>query len=158
LLADELVRVAKGEILSDDWSRRIYSVDASHYEMEPAAVACPNDAHDVQEIMRYSFLAKIPVTGRGSGTGLLGQALSENGLVLDFSKHMNRIIEMSDNYVVIQPGIVNAVLQRVEKEKQVLAAGSCQQQLLHNRRHDSKQFEWRALLGLWQHNRLRRGS
>jgi glycolate oxidase len=117
LLADELVRVAKGEILSDDWSRRIYSVDASHYEMEPAAVACPNDAHDVREVMRYSFLAKVPVTGRGSGTGLLGQALSENGLVLDFSKHMNRIIEMSDNYVVVQPGIVKAVLDKELKKK-----------------------------------------
>jgi FAD/FMN-containing dehydrogenase len=117
LLADDLVRVAKGEVLSDDWSRRVYSVDASHYEIEPVAVACPMDAHDVQEIMRYAVSKKIPVTGRGAGTGLLGQALSENGLVLDFSKHMNKIVETGDDYVVVQPGIVKAALDKELKKK-----------------------------------------
>lgn len=116
MLANELVRVAKGEVLSDEWSRRVYSVDASHYEVEPAAVACPKDSHDVQEIMRYSFSKKIPVTGRGAGTGLLGQALSE-GLVLDFTRHMDRIIETGDDYVVVQPGIVKAVLDRELKKR-----------------------------------------
>ncbi len=117
MLSDDLLRVAKGEVLSDDWSRRIYSVDASHYEMVPAAAACPRDTHDVQEIMRYAFSKKVPVTGRGAGTGLLGQSLSENGLVLDFLKHMDRIIETGDDYVVVQPGIVKAVLDRELKKK-----------------------------------------
>lgn len=116
LLADDLVRVAKGEVLSDDWSRRVYSVDASHYEVEPAAVACPRDAHDVQEIMRFASAKKLPVTGRGAGTGLLGQALS-NGIVLDFSKHMDRIVEMGDDYVVVQPGIVKGVLDKELKKR-----------------------------------------
>lgn len=116
MLADDLVRVAKGEVLSDDWSRRVYSVDASHYEVEPAIVACPRDAHDVQEIMRWASAKKLPVTGRGAGTGLLGQSLS-NGLVLDFTKHMDRIVEAGDDYVVVQPGIVKGVLDRELKKK-----------------------------------------
>lgn len=111
------MRVAKGEVLSDEWNRRVYSVDASHYEIEPSAVVCPKDAYDVQEILRYAFSKKVPVTGRGAGTGLLGQSLSDQGLVLDFSKHMNQIIETGDNYVVAQPGIVKAVLDRELKKK-----------------------------------------
>ena len=116
LLADDLVRVAKGEVLSDDWSRRVYSVDASHYEVEPAAVVYPMDAHDVQEIMRFAAAKKLRVTGRGAGTGLLGQSLS-NGIVLDFSKHMDRVLEMGDGYVVVQPGIVKGVLDKELKKK-----------------------------------------
>ncbi|HEX6067709.1 MAG TPA: FAD-binding oxidoreductase, partial [Nitrososphaera sp.] len=116
MLADDLVRVAKGEVLSDDWSRRVYSVDASHYEVEPAAVVYPMDAHDVQEIMRFAAAKKLRVTGRGAGTGLLGQSLS-NGIVLDFSKHMDRVLEMGDGYVVVQPGIVKGVLDKELKKK-----------------------------------------
>jgi len=117
LLADDLVRVAKGEVLSDEWSRHVYSVDASHYEITPAAIVCPKDAHDVQEIICYAFAKKVPVTGRGAGTGLLGQSLSDRGLVLDFSKHMDRIIEVGDDYVVVQPGIVKGILDKELKKK-----------------------------------------
>ncbi|MDQ5830974.1 MAG: hypothetical protein M3269_01755 [Thermoproteota archaeon] len=49
-IARDLLCIAKGEILEDDWSRRIYSVDASHYEIEPAAVVCPADEDDVQRL------------------------------------------------------------------------------------------------------------
>jgi glycolate oxidase len=117
LLADELLRVAKGEVLSDDWSRQVYSVDASHYELTPAAIACPRDPHDVQEIMRYAYSKKLPVTGRGAGTGLLGQSLSNSGLVLDFSKHMGGLVELADDHVVVQPGMVKGVLDKELKKK-----------------------------------------
>lgn len=117
MLSDDLVRIAKGEVLADRWSRQVYSVDASHYEAEPAAIACPRDEHDVQEICRYAFAKKLPVTGRGAGTGLLGQSLSDGGLVLDFTKHMNRILETGDDHVVVQPGIVKGVLDRELKKR-----------------------------------------
>ena len=42
-IADELRCIAKGEILSDDWSKEIYSVDASHYAIKPSVVVCPVD-------------------------------------------------------------------------------------------------------------------
>jgi glycolate oxidase len=117
LIADGLARIARGEVLADGWSRQVYSVDASHYEMEPAAVACPADEGDVQEICRYSFSKKIPVTGRGAGTGLLGQSLSGGGLVLDFTRHMNRVLDIGDDYVVVQPGMVKGILDRELKKQ-----------------------------------------
>ena len=115
-IADDLLHIAKGEVLGDSWSRQIYSVDASHYEIQPAAVVHPVDEHVVEEACKYSFAKKVPITARGAGTGLLGQSLSD-GILLDFTKHMNRIVEIEDNHVVVQPGIVKAVLDKELKKR-----------------------------------------
>ena len=117
MISDGLVRIAKGEVLSDEWSRQVYSMDASHYEIKPALVACPKDAGDVQTICRYAFSKKVSVVGRGAGTGLLGQSLSDGGLVLDFARHMNRVLETGDDYVIVEPGIVKGVLDKELKKK-----------------------------------------
>ncbi len=115
-IAGDLLCIAKGEILEDSWSRHIYSMDASHYEIEPAAVVCPVDEHDVQRLCEYSLSNKIPITARGAGTGLLGQSLS-HGIVLDFSKHMNRIMDIDNDYVIVQPGIVKGMLDKELKKR-----------------------------------------
>ena len=52
MIPDGLLRIARGEVLADEWSRKVYSVDASDYEIEPAAVAFPKDGCDLQEICR----------------------------------------------------------------------------------------------------------
>jgi glycolate oxidase len=115
-IAHDLLCIAKGEILEDNWSRQIYSVDASHYEIEPAAVAYPADEDDVQRLCEYASSKKIPITARGAGTGLLGQSLSY-GIVLDFSKHMDRIIDIDNDYVTVQPGIVKRMLDKELKKR-----------------------------------------
>jgi glycolate oxidase len=112
----DLLRIAKGEVLDDSWSRHVYSVDASHYEIKPTAVAYPADEHDVQHICQYSFAKKIPITARGAGTGLLGQSLSD-GIILDFTKHMDKIIEIGEDYVMVQPGIVKGLLDKELKKR-----------------------------------------
>ena len=115
-LADELRRIAKGEILSDCWSREIYSVDASHYTIKPSMIACPSDESDVEEICQYCFSKSLPITARGAGTGLLGQALS-NSIIIDFTRHMNKILEVGTDYVVVQPGLVKGILDKELKKK-----------------------------------------
>ncbi|HKZ60980.1 MAG TPA: FAD-binding oxidoreductase, partial [Nitrososphaera sp.] len=116
-IAGDLLRIAKGEVLDDSWSRQVYSVDASQYEISPAAVAYPTDDLDVQQVCEYSFTKKVPITARGAGTSLLGQALSDGGIILDFTKHMNRIIDIQDCHVVVQPGIVKGLLDRELKKR-----------------------------------------
>jgi FAD/FMN-containing dehydrogenase len=120
-IAGDLLSIAKGEVLEDSWSRQIYSMDASHYEIEPAAILCPIDEHDVQTICQYSFSKKVSITARGAGTGLLGQSLS-SGIILDFTKHMNKIIEIDDDHVTVEPGIVKGQLDKELRKKQISAS------------------------------------
>ena len=115
-IAGDLVRIAKGEVLDDSWNRQVYSVDASHYEILPEAVVCPADDHDVERLCEYSSAKKVPITARGAGTGLLGQSLSD-GIILDFTRNMNRIVEVEDDRVTVQPGIVKGVLDKELKKR-----------------------------------------
>jgi glycolate oxidase len=98
-------------ILDDDWTRTIYSVDASHCCVKPIAVIFPSDKYEIQEICSYAYCRDIPITCRGAGTGLLGQSLS-SGIIMDFTKKMNKILEIGNNYVIAQPGVVKAVLDK----------------------------------------------
>ena len=104
-ISDELRRISKGEVLSDDWSRKIYSMDASHFNLSPELIQKPLDADDVQEICKFCAAKKMTITARGAGTGLLGQSLS-SGLILDFTANMNKIIDIEDDYVTAQPGVI----------------------------------------------------
>ncbi len=101
----------KGEVFDDEWTRKINSVDASHYSFSPSIVLHPFDEHDLQAISSYCCNKKLPITARGAGTGLLGQSLT-NGIVVDFTKHMNKILRIEEDYVVVQPGVVKGVLDK----------------------------------------------
>ncbi len=115
-IADELRCIAKGEILSDNWSRKIYSVDASHYTIKPSVIVRPLDKYDVEKICKYCFSKNIPITARGAGTGLLGQSLSNN-IVIDFTTYMDKIVEIGTDYVEVQPGVVKGILDKELKKK-----------------------------------------
>jgi glycolate dehydrogenase FAD-linked subunit len=115
-IADELKCIARGEILSDEWSREIYSVDASHYAIKPSIVVRPIDRYDVEKICKYCFSKNVPITARGAGTGLLGQSLSNN-IVIDFTKYMNKIMEIGIDYVEVQPGVVKGILDKELKKR-----------------------------------------
>jgi glycolate oxidase len=65
-VADELRRIAKGEILSDSWSRDIYSVDASHYTIRPSMIVCPSDEYDVEKNLSVLFYKEYTYNSKGS--------------------------------------------------------------------------------------------
>ena len=105
----DLRKIGLSDVTDDDWTRDIYSVDASHYRTRPLAVCYPSDDHYVQQICTFANHRHIPITCRGAGTGLLGQSLS-SGIILDFTKKMNNILEIEEDHVVVQPGVVKTVL------------------------------------------------
>ena len=107
----ELRRLGLADTFDDDWTRTIYSVDASHCTLKPSIVSFPSNEDDVQKICTYAYSHGLPITSRGAGTGLLGQSLT-TGIVLDFTKKMNKILEIGDDYVIVEPGVVKAVLDR----------------------------------------------
>jgi glycolate dehydrogenase FAD-linked subunit len=106
-----LSKFVKGEVFDDEWTRKINSVDASQYVLSPSIVLHPDDEHDLQGISSFCHKRSLPITARGAGTGLLGQSLT-NGIVIDFTKHMNKILQIEDDYVIVQPGVVKGVLDK----------------------------------------------
>ncbi|HVV23370.1 MAG TPA: FAD-binding protein, partial [Pseudonocardiaceae bacterium] len=92
-LAQELSRALDGEVRFDEGSRALYANDASIYRQVPTGVVIPRNADDVVAAMRLCRRFGVPVAGRGCGTGLAGQTVT-SGVVFDFSKYMNRVLEI----------------------------------------------------------------
>jgi FAD/FMN-containing dehydrogenase len=113
---DDLRSIAKGNVLSDEWNKKIYSVDASEFAILPSTIIQVKDKEDISNICKYAYSKNLTITGRGAGTGLLGQSLT-TGISLDFTKYMNKIIEFGNDYVIVQPGIVKAVLDKELKKR-----------------------------------------
>ena len=116
-IAADLSALIEGEILSEDWETVMYASDASIYEIKPQCVAVPKNKDDVLKIVNYCVTSNIPIIPRGGGSGLAGQAIG-NGVVIDFTKYMNSILEVNteENYVIVQPGGYKSVLDNFLKE------------------------------------------
>lgn len=104
---EELRAGVQGEVLFDPVGRGIYSTDASIYQISPVCVVCPLDQQDVESTVRIAAKYRVSVLPRGGGTSLSGQTVSE-GVVLDFSRHMNRILDLDlqRGLVRVEPGVV----------------------------------------------------
>ncbi|WP_223166777.1 FAD-binding and (Fe-S)-binding domain-containing protein [Nonomuraea sp. SYSU D8015] len=111
-LATDLRRRGVTDVLTDSTTRSIHSSDASLYRVLPLLVARPRSAEDVAAAVELCARHEIPLTARGAGTSVAGNAVGP-GLLLDFSRHMNRVLDMDagSRTAVVQPGVVQAALQ-----------------------------------------------
>jgi len=92
-MVEDLEGLVAGEVRFDSYTRQLYATDASAYEATPIGVVFPVDTDDVTATMRYCAERGIPVLPRGGGTSLAGQTVGE-AVVLDFAKHMNRVLDV----------------------------------------------------------------
>ncbi len=106
-LEADLRRVIQGEVRFDALSRRLYSTDASMYQIEPVGVVIPRSDEDVRRTIEISASHGAPLLPRGGGTSLIGQTVGK-AVIIDFSKYMNRIIEhdAEAGWARVQPGVV----------------------------------------------------
>jgi len=111
--------VGEDDIKTDKIHLRAYSYDATKEHFYPDAVVFPENEEEVSKILQYCNNNKIAIIPRGAGSGFTGGALPVNGgIVLAVEKYMNKILEIDekDMVAVVQPGVVNAYLQKeVEK-------------------------------------------
>ena len=112
-LFEELRHSLKGEFYSDDLSKRIYSVDASLYQILPTAIVVARDSEDISKTIAISYKYKTPVIGRGAATGITGGCIS-SGIVIDTSKYMQKIVDINyeEGYALCQPGVVQDQLNK----------------------------------------------
>ncbi|MFH6599022.1 FAD-binding and (Fe-S)-binding domain-containing protein [Ectopseudomonas khazarica] len=109
----------RGEIARDHASRTVLATDNSIYQRLPQSAVFPMDAEDVQVLARVAAEPahrSVRLTPRGGGTGTNGQSLTD-GVVVDLSRHLNRILEIdpAGRWVRVQSGVVkdqlNAALE-----------------------------------------------
>ncbi len=87
--------------------RVLYATDASVYRELPAGVAWPRHLDDLHALVSFANGEGIPLIPRTAGTSLAGQVVG-SGLVVDFSRFMNQILEVDTGrrQVVVQPGVI----------------------------------------------------
>ena len=106
-LEQELGRAVEGDVRFDTYSRLLYSTDASMYQVEPIGVVIPRHAADVQAAVEIADRRGVALLPRGGGTSLTGQTVNR-AVVLDFSRHMNRVLEVNEEelWARVEPGLV----------------------------------------------------
>jgi FAD/FMN-containing dehydrogenase/Fe-S oxidoreductase len=111
---DLTVALRQAGLEADDSSlaRSLYASDASLYRIPPQVVVRPRDADDVLAVLAVAREWSVPVTMRGAGTSIAGNAVGP-GIVIDTSRHLNRLVSLDAEArtATVQPGIVHAALQ-----------------------------------------------
>ena len=115
-LAADLARVVGERVETGTRRRAEYSTDASNYRIVPEAVVFPRDADEVAGILEVARTHGSPVTPRGGGTSIAGNAIGP-GVVLDFSRHMTRILDLDPEARTarVEPGVIQGALQAAAK-------------------------------------------
>ena len=93
-------------------TRARYSSDAGLTRIPPLAVAFPRTPEQALAAFDLARAHGIPLTARGGGTSCASNAIGP-GLVLDFSRHMNRVISIDPaaRTATVEPGCVGSTLQ-----------------------------------------------
>jgi glycolate oxidase len=114
-LADQLTalvgpdQVLVGDAISEDYE---HDEALSVPPRRPGYVVRPTSAEQVADVVRLAAAEGVPVTARGSGTGLAGAGTPvEGGIVVSFER-MNKILEIdtANHVAVVQPGVTLAEL------------------------------------------------
>ncbi|MCL5429056.1 MAG: FAD-binding protein [Chloroflexi bacterium] len=110
--AADLNRQGLGELRLDAASRKLYSTDASIYQIEPLGVAFPRHEDDLVGIVSLANAYNVPILPRGSGTSLAGQTIGP-AIIIDFSRYLSHLLEFNHSYILneertawVQPGLV----------------------------------------------------
>ncbi|WP_433461674.1 FAD-binding and (Fe-S)-binding domain-containing protein [Spirillospora sp. CA-128828] len=95
-------------------ARSMYSSDASLYRVPPRVVVTPREAGELPAVLGVCREAGVPLTMRGGGTSIAGNAVGP-GVVVDVSRHLNRVLEIDPEAgtALVEPGIVQARLHQM---------------------------------------------
>ena len=97
-----------GDVDISDETLEFYSHDASLFELRPQAVVFPKTAKDIAAVVRFvkenkSKHPTLSITARSRGTDMSGAAINDS-LVLDTSKYMTKVWDVSSESARTEPG------------------------------------------------------
>lgn len=108
-----------GDMEAGAGSTTVFATDNSIYQLRPQAVLFPKGRADLVRIARLASEPRfrgVCFAVRGGGTGTNGQSLTD-GIVIDMSRHMNRIVAIDPvrRTAVVQAGVVKDQLNKALK-------------------------------------------
>src|SRR5579859_751915 len=105
-LERDLRQRVDGEVRFDAGSRGAYSTDASNYRQVPVGVVVPRTVEAGAKAVAVCAGHGVPVTSRGGGTSLAGQACNA-AVIIDWSKYCHGVVSVDPaaRTCVVEPGI-----------------------------------------------------
>ncbi|WP_406830592.1 FAD-linked oxidase C-terminal domain-containing protein [Pedococcus sp. KACC 23699] len=113
---DELAELLPGRVLTEGTAMEAFSTDASRAVLlgSPSAVVTATSTDDVAVALRWASDHRVPVSVRGSGTGLTGGAVAyPGGLVISLAQ-MDAIVAVdpANRLAHVQAGVITAEIDR----------------------------------------------
>ncbi|WP_346353814.1 FAD-binding and (Fe-S)-binding domain-containing protein [Azotosporobacter soli] len=108
--------VGRGRIFADPIRTLAYGVDASLYRINPKLVVQVRNVSEVVEVLKQAHACAVPVTFRGSGTSLSGQALSNSVLVVAAAGWDGYSIAPGGESITLAPGILGVEANQYLKD------------------------------------------
>ena len=123
-LADGLRHVLKGEVHDDEEALEAASHDASLFKVRPKLVVYPRDAADMAALVQFvhehkSIDPSVSLTIRAAGSDMSGGPLGES-IVADVTKHLNKIYDVEDESVIVEPGAYYRDFEKKTLEKKLI--------------------------------------
>lgn len=100
----------QGELSTEPTVLEKYHKDASIFEIAPEAVIYPKNQQDIEELVKYVAKAKpnqprLSLTARAAGSDMTGGSINDS-IIVDVTKHLNRISELTTDSVITEPGVM----------------------------------------------------
>jgi FAD/FMN-containing dehydrogenase/Fe-S oxidoreductase len=123
-LARELRGSVQGEVRFSPGDRALYATGGSNYRQLPIGVVIPKTVEDVVAAVALCREHDTPIFSKGGGTSLAGQSANV-AVVIDFSKYLNRILEIDPERRLarVQPGLILDHLRDPAQERYGLTYG-----------------------------------
>jgi FAD/FMN-containing dehydrogenase len=108
--AEALRAIVKGDVRSDDATRKQFSRDTSLFQVKPALVVSPKDVDDLKRLVTYVSERKeddksLSLTARAAGSDMTGGPLNES-IILDTLKYFTQqSVNGAAKTTTVQPGV-----------------------------------------------------
>jgi len=118
--------LAPSDVISDPAAQRRYLRDFSWYspmltgalgEKPADAVVRPRSVEELRRVLEISVRHRAPFTLRGAGTGNYGQSVPLEGGVLADVRGLNRVVEVTDDTIAVEPGVRMIEAENAARER-----------------------------------------
>jgi glycolate oxidase len=107
--------VGEEKVITDLEDKICFGYDSTRLEYMPDVIVKVNDSQQISSIMKFANEFKIPVTPRGSATGLSGGCLAVKGGILLVMLEMNKVLKINtvDLQIEVEAGTITIDVDRI---------------------------------------------